>query len=319
LEIKFSLNNYSDINKLQGKISVFLNGEIVDIFQDKFEKKSQRGGNCAFVHHGNQGLTYTEVFYGQFPQETSGFDEILEVHQATGIPGNFHMSGTLMPAAQWHNPEFNHWLSIGVQEGWVCMLSSALGQHIMPFARDEMNNWSVSVENDMVAYRYNYIPKVAWVPERVWLSQGYYPDAGINDSWLGDNWQQHGIEAVILDDSPHCDGVSNLKIHWMNNAAGVNLQVIPINNTFVGLMHYDADGAKNYINNTGQYGICVYGTDWEVAAEMNEHHDTDFLENYENIIWWCHDNYPAANAWKLDDAINYSNFSIQWRQYNKEI
>ena len=38
-----------------------------------------RGGNVAFVHHGNQGLTYTEVFYGQDPQESSGFDEILEV------------------------------------------------------------------------------------------------------------------------------------------------------------------------------------------------------------------------------------------------
>ncbi len=25
---------------------------------------SKDAGNCAFVHHGNQGLTYTDVFYG---------------------------------------------------------------------------------------------------------------------------------------------------------------------------------------------------------------------------------------------------------------
>jgi len=167
---------------------------------DNFIGKGQalfRGGNCAFVHHGNQGLTYTEVFYGQYPQETSGFDEVLEVHEATNIPGNFHMSGTLMPAAEWHNPEFNDWLETGAANGWVAMMTSALGQHMMPFVQNDMNNWSVQIECDMVDYRYNYIPRVAWVPERVWLNPGQYPDAGVID-WLGDNWQQYGVDAVIL-------------------------------------------------------------------------------------------------------------------------
>ena len=282
----------------------FYNDELSDIFDSK---DGYRGGNCAFVHHGNQGLTYTEVFYGQYPQDESGYDELLQVHQATGIPGNFHMSGTLMPAAQWHNPEFNEWLKQGIQDGYVAMTTSALGQHIMPFVTDEMNNWSVAIEEDMINYVYNYDAKVAWIPERVWLAQGHYPDAGVAD-WLGDNWAQHGIEAVILDDTPHLNGSSNLKIHWMNNGSGVNLRVIPINNDFVGKMMYDLDGAKNLVSSTGQYGIAVYGTDWEVAAEMNEHHDTNFLDNYENMIWWLHDNYPGVNAWKLDQAIYNSDF-----------
>ena len=55
------------------------------------------------------------------------------------------------------------------------------------------------------------------------------------------------------------------------------MRVIPINNTFVGNMHYDATAAKNQIASMGQYNICVYGTDWEVAAEMNEHDGTFFL------------------------------------------
>ena len=297
----------------QPKDSLFFNIQIIhdQNIVDEFHSDGShdyRGGNAAFVHHGNQGLTYSEVFYGQDPLETSGFDEILEVHQATDIPGNFHLSGTLMPAAEWHNPEFNDWLESGVDEGYVSMLTSALGQQMMPFVQNDMNNWSISIESDMVEYRYGYAPKVAWIPERVWLSPGVYPDADVID-WLGDNWEQHGVEAVILDDYIHCAGADNKKIHWMNNDEGINLRVIPIDNDFVGMMHYDADGAKNHISSTGQYGITVYGTDWEVAAEMNEHHNTSFLDNYENVLWYCYDNYPAINVWKLDAALYNSDFS----------
>ena len=62
--------------------------------------------------------------------------------------------------------------------------------------------------------------------------------------WLGDNWEQHGVEAVILDDYIHCAGADNKKIHSMNNNDGISLRIIPIDNVFVGLMHYDADNAK---------------------------------------------------------------------------
>ena len=294
-------------SNLKFQFQILNDGVVIDQYSAE-GLRNYRGGNCAFVHHGNQGLTYTEVFYGQYPQETSGFDEILEIHQATDIPGNFHMSGTLMPAAEWHNPEFNDWLETGVDDGYVSMLTSALGQHIMPFVQNDMNDWSVAVECDMVEYRYGYTPKVAWIPERVWLSPGNYPEAGVID-WLGNNWEQHGVEAVILDDWPHCSGHDNKKIHWMNNGVGVNLRVIPIDNEFVGKMHYNADDAKNHISSTGQYGITVYGTDWEVAAEMNEHHDSFFLDNYESVMGYCYDNYPAVNVWKLDEALNNSDFN----------
>jgi hypothetical protein len=306
-EIKIELDSQYIKENILYTIEVVHNNEVVDTFLSS-EISQSRGGNAAFVHHGNQGLTYTEVFYGQEPLESSGFDEILEIHQQTNIPGNFHMSGTLMPAAEWHNPEFNDWLESGVVDGYVAMMTSALGQHMMPFVQNDMNNWAVAIETDMVKYRYNYDPKVAWVPERVWLSPSVYPDAGVID-WIGDNWQQHGVEAVVLDDWVHMPGSDNKKIHWMNNDDGINLRIIPIDNDFVGMMHYDADGAKNHISSTGQYGITVYGTDWEVAAEMNEHHETSFLDNYESVMWYCFDNYPAINVWKLDAALNNSDFN----------
>ncbi|MCD4737172.1 MAG: hypothetical protein K8R53_14100, partial [Bacteroidales bacterium] len=312
LEVVFNWNPLSPVKEaMDFSVQIVKNNKVIDEFKSS-GNGTKDSGNCAFVHHGNQGLTYTNVFYGD-PNgisglDGSGYDEVLQVHEATDTPGNFHMSGTLMPAAEWHNPEFNTWLKTMASQGLASMMSSALGQHIMPFLHDDMNNWSVYVENQMVDYMYNYVPRVSWVPERVWLAQGYYPDAGVID-WLGDNWEQHGIWGVVLDDWPHLNGYDNRKIHWMNNGSGVSLRVIPINNSFVGNMHYDATGAKNQIAGMGQNNICVYGTDWEVAAEMNEHDGTFFLDNYENVLWYCHDNYPGVNVWRLEDAIQNPNFN----------
>ncbi|MCL4306365.1 hypothetical protein KJZ99_10650 [bacterium] len=264
-------------------------------------------GNCAFVHHGNQGLTYTDVFRGQDGSE--GFDEILELHQARNAPGNFHLSGTLITAADWYDRPFLQWLRDGITEGWVAMLGSAYAQHIMPFVYNNMNNWAVSIEQDLIEYKLGYSPRVAWIPERVWLAQGHYPDAGLNDSWLGDNWTQHGIDAVILDDWPHVAGYSDRKIHWMNNGSGVVLRVIPIDGEFTGNCHYNPGAAIAQIQGTGRYGIIVYGTDWEAAAEMADFDCPDCLENYTQVLNWAADNYPAVDIWKLDDALNHGDFA----------
>lgn len=305
--ITFFKESNIDLNHFEFRI--ITSNRLLDIYKWNGQVR-ENPGNAAFVHHGNQGLTYSSVFYGEDPIANSGFDEILEVHQNTNVPGNFHLSGTLMSGAQWHQPEFNDWLATGVTQGWVSMITSAFGQHIMPFVTDDMNNWSVSIENSMIEFLYGYTPRVAWIPERVWLSPGNYPDSGVID-WLGDNWTQHGVNAVILDGWPHCNNSTSTKIHWMNNDSGIDLKVIPINSDFVGNVHYNSSGAINQIQNTGEYDILVYGTDWEFPAEMNEYANTDLLDNYETIINWCSQNYPAVSIWKLDDAINHSNFNGQ--------
>jgi hypothetical protein len=266
-------------------------------------------GNCAFVHHGNQGLTYTSVFRGNGGSTTAGFDEVLEVHQARGVPGNFHMSGTLITAAEWYDPSFNQWLRDGITGGYVAMLTSAYAQHIMPFVTNEMNNWAVNIEHDLIQTKYNYNTRVAWVPERVWLAGCCYPNGSLVDTWLGDNWQQHGVDAVILDDWPHVSGQSDRKIHWMNNSSGVTLRVIPIDGEFTGNVHYNPSAAIAQIQGTGQYGIVVYGTDWEAAAEMADFGCTDCLENYTQVINWAADNYPAVGVWKLDSALDNPDFN----------
>jgi hypothetical protein len=264
-------------------------------------------GNCAFVHHGNQGLTYTNVFRGT--GSTNGFDEILALHSARNAVGNFHMSGTLMSAAEWYDPAFNQLLRDGITAGWVCMLTSAYAQHIMPFVTDNMNNWSVNVEHDMVNTLYNYNAHVAWIPERVWLAGGHYPDAGLSDSWLGDNWTQHEVNAVILDDWPHASGNNSHKIHWMNNGSGITLRVISIDGSFTGNVHYNPGAAIAQIQGTGRYQIIVYGTDWEAAAELADFNCPNCLENYSQVVNWVADNAPGVGSWKLDAALNNADFN----------
>ncbi|MCB9357818.1 MAG: hypothetical protein H6508_08495 [Calditrichaeota bacterium] len=286
------------------------NGMIAD--QIEWSRDSHRPldgdvGNCAFVHHGNQGLTYTDVFRGQ--DGTEGFDEILELHQGRSAPGNFHLSGTLMTAADWYDPAFLTWMQDGIAEGWLGVLGSAYAQHIMPFVYDNMNNWAVGIEQDMIDYKFSYSSRVAWIPERVWCAQGHYPDAGLNDPWLGDNWTQHGIDAVILDDWPHVSGYSDRKIHWMNNGSGITLRVIPIDGDFTGNCHYNPSAAIAQIQSTGRYGIIVYGTDWEAAAEMADFNCPDCLENYSQVVNWAADNFPAVDMWKLDAALDNPDFN----------
>jgi hypothetical protein len=309
--------NWDGLQKLTIEMTDLVTGRIADSGEvDMRSRRSLDGdvGNCAFVHHGNQGLTYTDVFRGTSGATDKGFDEVLEVHDATGVPGNFHMSGTLITAAEWYDPTFNDWLRSGISEGWVCMLTSAYAQHIMPFVQNNMNDWAVNIEHDMVLTKYNYDAQVAWVPERVWLSSGNYPDAGIVDSWLGDNWVQHGVNAVILDDNPHL-GDDNYwhdrKIHWMSNGLGISLRLIAIDGSFTGNVHYDYGAAEAQIASTTTYGLIVYGTDWEAAAEMADFSPNcpNCLENYTQVVNWVADNYPGVEAWKLDVALGNANFN----------
>ncbi|MDI6807563.1 MAG: T9SS type A sorting domain-containing protein [Candidatus Eisenbacteria bacterium] len=275
--------------------------------------------NCAFFHHGNQALAYTNVFHGESGREAdSGFDETLEVHQSTGIPGNFHLSGLLQTSAEWDartgDPQdFNAWLRAGVTAGWAGMGTSAYAQNIMPFSRNEMNDWAVETMTQMTNWRYGYYPRVAWVPERTWLSPSTYPNAGVSD-WIGDNWTNHGVYAVILDDNVHGQGYDNHQIHTMS---GSSLKVILRDNDFTGKMHAgDGAGAFAILTNLansglGPYRIVTYADDWEMAAEIGEWATSmpNAKETYDWMINKCQTESSWVHVWKLADAISNGNFN----------
>ncbi|MFH1681158.1 MAG: hypothetical protein ABIH26_11000, partial [Candidatus Eisenbacteria bacterium] len=105
--------------------------------------------NVAFMVHGNQGLTWTTVFYGEREENASypgdpdnpddGFDELLDCHRYYQLPLNIHLAGQLQSSAEWHNPEFNDSIASAVAQGWGDIITSAYAQHMMPFVQNNMN------------------------------------------------------------------------------------------------------------------------------------------------------------------------------------
>jgi hypothetical protein len=73
LEILFDYEiSEKELQNISIRLEIVLNGKVVDEFVSD-GIKSKDAGNCAFVQHGNQGLTYTDVFYGN-PNGISGID-----------------------------------------------------------------------------------------------------------------------------------------------------------------------------------------------------------------------------------------------------
>ncbi|MBD3220335.1 hypothetical protein GF314_03755 [bacterium] len=277
--------------------------------------------SCALVLHGNQGLGYTDVFHGRADDpDGSGFDEALEIHEQLAIPVNVHLSGTLMTVADWARNEgdpldFNGWLASGVAGGWVGMLTSAYAQHIMPFVEDPMNEWAVATETAAVVARYGEAPTVAWVPERVWLDTGGYPSSGVSD-WIGDDWQPHGVGAVILDDDVHLAGHDNHQIHTLTSNG---LRLIPRDRQFTGnVIGGNGQAALDILvgiadSGVGPYRIAVLAEDWEAVAEMGGWaEDTPFAsETYDWLVGKLDQESAWLRTWKLADAVANPDFTGQ--------
>ena len=276
--------------------------------------------NVAFVQHGNQGLTYSTVFRGERPETPGadgspsnpddGFDEILAAHDFYDLPANLHLAATLQTSAEWHDPTFNDWIVAGVAAGWVQTITSAYAQHMMPFVRPVMNDWAVEIERDMTNWRFGGDAVVAWVPERVWVSNPDLDGNGIDASMavidnLDDNWLAHGVQAVILDDYVHCgyrNGVFD-DHHIYTIPSG--LKIIPIDNDFVGQMNWDAGAAWNTIIAGTSDELIVYGNDWEIAAEVSQGASfTSALNNYIYILQQCSANAGTVSTWRLNDALS---------------
>ena len=135
-------------------------------------------------------------------------------------------------------------------------MTSAYGQHMMPFLRDEVNGKAVDVENDLIQFHYNFTPRVAWVPERVWVDNpdndgnGTTATANVLD-WIGDDFTQRR-EAVLLDDYIHCGYENNAFDDHHIYTIGTGLKIIPIDNNFVGEVNYDWGNAWNRIVGPGR-------------------------------------------------------------------
>ncbi|RKZ31691.1 hypothetical protein DRQ33_06905, partial [bacterium] len=314
VELELSNPNPDEVyDNLEFIVSSFCDGKFCDNLVAS--KDSPKGpAHCALMHHGNQSLAYTNVFRGRSEDiDGSGFDEALEIHDLYNIPICIHISGPLQTAADWYDPDFNLWVETGVTEGWIDMIGSAYAQHIMPFVEDNMNDWAVYIHRQLTNSNYNYWTKVAWVPERTYLTPGVYPEAGVIDD-INDNFTDNSIDAIILDDIVHCAGYDNHQIH---NISGTGLQVICRDDNFTGRLHAgDGAGAMSILEGLaaspdGDYRIVVYADDWEMAAEIGEWASSmpNAKETYDWFVEQCNINSSWLNVWKLTDAILNPNFN----------
>ena len=114
--------------------------------------------NCALVLHGNQGLGYTDVFHGR-SDDLDGS----RLRRGPAGPRGDRRARQLPPVAARCRPppsgRHNNGDPARLQRlagrrastaGWAGMLTSAYAQHIMPFVHDEMNDWAVNIETQMV-------------------------------------------------------------------------------------------------------------------------------------------------------------------------
>ena len=185
----------------------------------------------------------------------------------------------------------------------------------MPFVADDMNHWAVHVESQMVSHRYGATPTVAWVPERVWLNTSGYPSSGVND-WIGDNWQAHGVQAVILDDDVHLQGHDNHQIHTL---AANGLRLIPRDRAFTGaVIGGNGQAALDILtamanSGVGRYRLAVLAEDWEAVAEMGGWaQDTPQAhETYQWLVNKCSEESDWLATWKLADAVANPDFTGQ--------
>jgi len=282
--------------------------------------------NVAFAQHLNQGLTYTTVFRGErgenavYPGDPNnpddGADELLGAHDWYNLPLNWHQAGLLISAAEWHDPQFNDSLVSGVMAGRYEMLSSALGQHMMPFISDDINGKAVSVENDMINSLYGYTPRVAWVPERVWCENPDLDGNGITASahvidYIGDDFTDNGIWAVILDDYVHC-GYNNGVFDDHHIYTYNSIKILPLDNDFVGQVNWNAGDAWNTILSGTSDEIIIYANDAEIAAEVSQGAgNPDALNNYIWLLQQCSNNSATVGVWKLTDVLNDGGFTTQ--------
>jgi hypothetical protein len=300
------------------RVETVLGGRVLDTIEAT-EKAAVGAHNVAFVQHGNQGMTYTTVFRGERGETPGadgspsnpddGFDEILAAHQYYNLPANLHLAATLQTAAEWHDPTFNDWMVTGVTAGWIQTVTSAYAQHMMPFVRNTMNDWAVEIERDMTNWRYGGDARVAWVPERVWVSNPDNDGNGIDASMavidnLDDAWLPHGVQAVILDDYIHCGYRNGAFDDHHVYVIPSGLKILPIDNDFVGQMNWDAGAAWNTIIGGTSDEIILYGNDWEIAAEVSQGASfTSALNNYIYILQQCSANSGTVSVWKLNDVL----------------
>ena len=272
----------------------------------------------AFVHHGNQHIAYSEsdICGGV----GTGYDEVLRVHDEYKVPVSLHLSGVLLENLVWNNytcgdMNFLSEIKKGVAEGWIDLLTSAYGQHIMPFFPGDLNVKSIGLENALLWHLFSYNPKIAWVPERVWetkMSDGDPYNGVKSDPWeyfeaIDPADGEPYVMAVILDEDTHGSDASNTrKIYKLPDHS---LRVFFIDNVLKDDTYGDMLKVKkhllDYALNPDQEQVLLYADDWEKAAGVANWQTSP--DAYKYLV-----RYVAAHPWiQAEKLITYLSWNLE--------
>lgn len=157
----------------------------------------------AIIHHANQYLI-TDGYENRTglrevlgSKNAAGLRRVLDAHARFGIPANLHISGTLLEAIAWHDPEFLSELTALYRQGVVELVGSCYGQNLMRFFsyRDNFRQ----LQEQFRLYK-DYLSadvrdvSVFWPPERLWDTER------MADVLTDPRLLNGGYQYVVIDD-----------------------------------------------------------------------------------------------------------------------
>jgi len=280
------------------------NDDLTDGYWDGaiFSDSSTITAKLAFVHHGNQ---HINPFSGGVVDDGlgHGFYRALDTHETYNLPVNLHLSGVLITGLAWNRPSFLERIRNLTSKGLAEILGGVYGEHIMPYFDEPLNIWALNKHKELCQFYFNYTPRVAWVPERVWK---YF---------LDNDFAETGFKAVVLDgQTHHNDYCSCGNYHLTHKISSIyNLYAFFICEKWYGTdvpsansdWHLDLKKHWAAIVRAGdERQICVYGDDWEKAAGVANWPEGN-PNNYDSLIRWIAGAKPWIQVVKLSDYLDW--------------
>jgi len=150
------------------------------------------------VHHANQYLI-TEGYPDRegLTALICGYTAVLRLHERYQVPAHLHLSGTLIEAAAWSNPEFLQLVRHLRERRLVTLVGGAYSESVLPEFDDEFVRRQVRDVFWLYERHLGCPPEdlsIFWVPERVWHTGALA--SALTDPTLPNG----GFRYVLLDD-----------------------------------------------------------------------------------------------------------------------
>ena len=264
----------------------------------------------ALVHHANQYLI-TEGYRDRegLTALVSGYTAVLDLHERYQVPAHLHLSGTLIEAAAWGNPEFLQLVRRLRDEGLVTLVGGAYSESILPEFDEEFVRRQLRTELWLHQRHLGCAPEelsIFWVPERVWrtgalasvLTDPTLPNGGYRYVLIDDrllyptDGQYAGSDRELFDEAdrsapPPADATRLYRI-----ADGGGLHALPISTRLRCWVppsrRSDWESLARVADMTvapGDDAVLVYADDMEKTAGVGPWHPFH-LDRYDAFLRW---------------------------------